>query len=635
MCGIVGWLHPGRPSPAHVEAALRSIRHRGPDADGRWSDGNCTLGFRRLAIIDLTDAGCQPMGDERGEIQVVFNGEIYNFPALRAELEALGHRFRSHSDTEVLVHGWRRWGRAMLPRLRGMFAFGLWDARTRELVLARDRVGKKPLFYAWQGGRLTFASELQAILADPRIPREPDEVAIDEYLTWGYVPAPRTGFVGIEKLPPAHVLTIRVDDSGTSTQTLERYWALDHGTSETMSDGEAIELVRAQLREAVEVRLMSDVPLGAFLSGGIDSSIVVGLMAAVSSERVRTFSIGFDVRAYDELRYARRIAERWDTDHTEEVVQPDALALLPMLVRHYGEPYADSSAIPTYYVASIARRQVTVALNGDGGDESFGGYERYRAMLAADRLRQIPGASLASRAVARVLPDSGDPKDRIRRVRRFLAAAARPPSDRYSRWVGYFDVDEKASLYTHEQAALVGGGAAPLTWMRGLFESGIDDPAEAAMAADVLSYLPYDLLVKVDIASMATSLEARSPFLDHHVMELAARLPRTMKIRGGTGKWILKQAFPELLPGDIATRPKMGFGVPVGHWFRGPLRDVLRDATMSDRAVARGRFRPEVVGALVTDHLEGRADHTAKLWNLLMLEHWQRELVDGPLADGA
>lgn len=632
MCGIAGWLDPSGSHRAPLAATLRALTHRGPDSSGTWSDGLCTLGFRRLAIIDLTDAGCQPMGDERGEVQVVFNGEIYNFAELRRELQGHGYHFRSSSDTEVLVHGWHQWGEGLVRRLRGMFAFAIWDTRTRTLHLARDRVGKKPLFYTWVGESLAFASELQGLLVDPAVPREADETAIDEYLSWGYVPAPNTGFVGINKLAPAHTLTVEIGHDGRARTRIERYWALEHSPRLAVSVEEAVELVRERLTEAVRLRMVSDVPLGAFLSGGIDSSIVVGLMAQLSPDPVRTFSIGFDVSSFDELPHARAIATRWGTEHTEEVVQPDALSLLPMLVRHYGEPYADSSAIPTYYVANIARRAVTVALNGDGGDESFGGYERYQAMRMAERIRRVPAGGALASAMAKLLPDSGDPKNKVRRLHRFLTAAARPSSDRYGRWVGYFDVDEKRSLYTHEYAARVGGGGAPIAWMRSLFD-GVDttDPAEAAMAVDVVSYLPYDLLVKVDIASMASSLEARSPFLDHEVMELAARLPADMKIRGRTGKWILKQAFPEMLPGDIATRPKMGFGVPVGHWFRGPLRDVLLDATVSDQATRRGRFRPEVVRHLVDEHLDGRADHTAKLWNLVMLEHWHRQLVDDPV----
>jgi len=617
--------------------------HRGPDAWGVWSDGRCALGHRRLSIIDLSEAGRQPMSNARGDIRITFNGEIYNFQRLRRELESLGHGFRTRTDTEAIICAYEQWGIDCLARLRGMFAFGIWDRRRRRLFLARDRVGKKPLFYAQFGDHFLFASELQGLLADKRVPREVDPPAIDAYLSYGYVPAPRAAFKGIYKLPPAHYLTLDLKQTGFEKR-IERYWALDYGPKLRIDEDEACEVLREKMTEAVRLRMVSDVPLGAFLSGGVDSSVVVGLMAQLSGEKVKTFSIGFNESAYDETAHARRIAERWETDHHEFIVEPDALSILPKLVRHYGEPYADSSAIPTFYVAQMTRRHVTVALNGDGGDESFAGYERYLANHLAERMRSVPGAAVAARALSRVIPDSIDPKSRARRARRFLAVASQPMAERYPRWLKTFQDEAKTRLYGPEFIGLLKGhGDVLLSVAAEVMKCGASSslalcdgatptqlplhPIDAAMAVDVASYLPYDLLVKVDVASMANSLEARSPFLDHEAMEFAARLPVEIKFRGGRLKSLLKRAFADLLPPENVNRRKMGFGVPVGQWFRGPLRDLLRDALLSPRSLERGYFRESEVRRLVDEHLERRADHSFQLWNLLMLELWHREFI--------
>jgi asparagine synthase (glutamine-hydrolysing) len=602
------------------------MRHRGPDASGEWSDGTCALGHRRLAIIDLSEAGRQPMGNEGGTIQVTFNGEIYNFVALRRELRGLGHRFRTRTDTEVIVHAYERWGTRCVERLRGMFAFAVWDRRRRRLFLARDRVGKKPLFYTRQADRFLFASELQGLLVDPAVPREVDFAALDAYLSYGYIPAPATAFLGVAKLPPAHWLTLDLR-SGAAEVHLERYWALGYGSPLRVTEAEACEAIREKLTEAVRLRMVSDVPLGAFLSGGIDSSIVVGLMAGLSDRPVRTFSIGFDEAAYNETDQARRVAERWGTDHHPLVVRPDALAVVGALARHFGEPYADSSAVPTYYVSKLTRESVTVALTGDGGDESFAGYDRYLAVRLAGRIGRVPGLRRAATALSRALPDSTDPWDRVRRARRFLASLGQPAERRYARWLTYFRPEAKDRLCTEDFRRRV-GPAASAPWLESLFggTNGLD-PVDAAMSVDVRSYLPYDLLVKADITSMANSLEARSPFLDHEVMELAARLPARFKLRGRTSKFLLKRAFGDLLPAENVRRPKMGFGVPLGRWFRGPLRALLCDTVLSREAAGRGYFRPREVQRLVDLHLEGRADHSFQLWNLLMLELWHREVA--------
>jgi len=621
--------------------------HRGPDAWGVWSDGRCALGHRRLSIIDLSEAGRQPMSNARGDIRITFNGEIYNFQRLRRELESLGHGFRTRTDTEAIICAYEQWGIDCLARLRGMFAFGIWDGRRRRLFLARDRVGKKPLFYAQFGDHFLFASELQGLLADKRVPREVDPPAIDTYLSYGYVPAPSAAFKGVYKLPPAHYLTLDLRQTGFEKR-IERYWALDYEPKLSIDEDEAREVLREKMTEAVRLRMISDVPLGAFLSGGVDSSVVVGLMAQLSGGKVKTFSIGFNESAYDETAHARRIAERWETDHHEFIVGPDALSILPKLVRHYGEPYADSSAIPTFYVAQMTRRHVTVALNGDGGDESFAGYDRYLANHLAERMRSVPGAAFAARALSRVIPDSIDPKSRARRARRFLAVASQPMAERYPRWLKTFQDEAKTRLYSPEFIDLLKGhGDVSLSAVAEVMKCGASSslalcdgstpphsplqpplhPIDAAMAVDVASYLPYDLLVKVDVASMANGLEARSPFLDHEVMEFAARLPAEIKFRGGRLKSLLKRAFADLLPPENVNRRKMGFGVPVGQWFRGPLRDLLRDALLSPRSLERGYFRESEVRRLVDEHLGRRVDHSFQLWNLLMLELWHREFI--------
>lgn len=630
MCGITGIIDArGAMQAAAVSGMTEALRHRGPDASGAWSDEFCALGHRRLAIIDLSEAGRQPLSNEDGSIWITFNGEIYNFQALRQELESSGHVFRSHTDTETIVHAYEQWGTDCVKHLRGMFAFGIWDQHRRRLFLARDRVGKKPLFYTQQGDRFLFASELQGLLAEPSVAREPDITALDDYLSWGYIPAPRSGFRDISKLPPAHWLTLELGPGGTNVQ-VERYWSLEYGPKLQLSQAEAAEALREKLTEAVRLRMISDVPLGAFLSGGIDSSIIVGLMAGLSDRPVKTFSIGFEEAAFNELDHARRIAERWGTEHHEHVVRSDASAILPMLVRSYGEPYADSSAIPTYYVSQITRRNVTVALNGDGGDESFAGYERYLGNRIAERIRQAPGSRQAASILSRILPDSLDPKSRLRQARRFLDVAHRPMVERYAGWVSFFRPEDKEQLYTPAMQSVL-GESRPLGWMEGLFaeETGLD-AAEAAMAVDVQSYLPYDLLVKVDITSMANSLEARSPFLDHEVMEFAARLPMHLKLKGKNAKRLLKTAFADILPPENVHRRKMGFGVPIGEWFRGPMRGLLCDSLLSERSLNRGYFRPDEVKRLVSQHLEKQADHSSKLWSLLMLELWHREMVDAP-----
>ncbi|HEU4391213.1 MAG TPA: asparagine synthase (glutamine-hydrolyzing) [Blastocatellia bacterium] len=634
MCGVAGVVtHERQPLAAVVEPMIEAQRHRGPDGSGVWADQNCALGHRRLAIIDLSDAGRQPMCSREQTSWITYNGEVYNFESVRRELEGLGYGFQSRTDTEVVLRAFENWGVDCLERLRGMFAFAIWDSRRRRLFAARDRAGKKPLFYTHLNGRFLFASELQGLLAGLGYVPEVNESAIDAYLSLGYIPAPLTAFKNIHKLPPAHWITVEVRDSALAIES-GCYWELDYGPKIDLDEQEAAVVLREKLTEAVKLRMISDVPLGAFLSGGTDSSIVVGLMAQLSTKPVKTFSIGFDQAAYNELDHAKRVADRFETDHHEFIVKPDVLDVLPTLVRHYGEPYADSSAIPTFYVSKLTRSEVTVALNGDGGDESFAGYERYRGNRIAERISAVPGSNIAAKALGYAIRGSVSSKNRLSYVKRFLSGVGVSTAERYGRWVGCFDQESKSRLLTPEFAASLNGWR-PSRWLESLFNDADGlDPVDRTMAVDVVSYLPYDLLVKVDITSMANSLEARSPFLDHEVMEFAARLPVNMKLRGRDSKYLLKRAFADgktgdkaILPAENASRRKMGFGVPVGDWLRGPLRGFLEDTLLSNESLGRAYFKPDVVRRLVSDHVEHRVDHSSRLWSLLMLEMWNRLVV--------
>ncbi len=627
MCGIVGIVHRDeRP----VDAALlgrmnEAIHHRGPDEEGTYLKGRAGMAMRRLAIIDLA-GGQQPISNEDGTLWIVFNGEIYNFRELKERLEKLGHHFRTDCDTEAVVHAYEQYGTDAPKHLRGMFAFAIWDERKGELFLARDRVGKKPLLYAQTEGKLIFGSEFQALLLHPEVGRDVDREAIHHYLSFMCVPAPMTAYRQIRKLEPGH--TLRYTRDGEIK--IERYWQPDFSKKIDISEEEAGERVLEILRDAVRVRLMSEVPLGAFLSGGVDSSTVVALMSEVSPTPVKTFSIGFEEQDFSELHHARRVAEHVGAEHHEFIVRPDALEVLPTLVEHYGEPYADSSAIPTYYVARETRKHVTVALNGDGGDESFAGYERYAAMRLSERYRKLPNV-LRERVIRQavdLLPSSELKRGRVRNLKRFLQAASLPPVERYLRWVSVFDVGAKADLYTDEfrhetEGADVRQWLAP--WFARANGAGVVD---ASLLTDTMTYLPNDLLVKVDIASMAVSLEARSPFLDHHVIEFAASLPENLKLRGLTTKYLLKRSLKKLLPSDNLTRKKMGFGVPVGHWFRGEMQPFLREHLLSEKASRRGITRPEVVTRMVEEHTRGAKDYTHQLWTLLMLELWFKRFID-------
>jgi asparagine synthase (glutamine-hydrolysing) len=625
MCGIAGKLQLDGTAVAEglIGRMTGVIAHRGPDDEGVWIDGQVGLGNRRLAVIDLSPCGHQPMSNEDGSLWIAFNGEIYNFQELRTELEGRGHQFRSRSDTETILHLFEEYGTGAFSRLRGMFALAIWDRRTRVLTLARDRAGKKPLFYHHSRQAFVFGSEPKTILQDPDVEARPDLEAIHHYLTYGYVPAPWSAFAGMRKLPPGHWMTVSAEGV-----RVERYWSLHYSPKSSDSQTEALERLDAVLLEATRLRMIADVPLGVLLSGGLDSSAIVAYMRRLTSGRIRTFSIGFDRPEYDELAYARQVAEHFETDHQALVVRPDAAALIPKLAWHYNEPFADSSAVPSFAVCELARRHVTVALNGDGGDESFAGYDRYLAAGYAARVAGLPRAVRAAGARAsRYLP-IGSPKSASYRLGRMLQALQQDPLEQYGRWIAIFRPTEQEALYSrdlrqqlhrHAPFALLGEAVAA---------SDAPTFVERLIAADVATYLPGDLLVKMDIASMANSLEVRSPFLDHEVMEYAARLPLDRKLRGRTQKAILKKLVAPQLPPGIASRRKMGFGVPIDSWFRHELKEMTYDVLLDSRASSRGLFEPGAVRRLIDEHTQGRAHHHHRLWALLMLETWFRLFID-------
>ena len=626
MCGIVGLVrNDGRAiDEALLTRMCEAIRHRGPDEDGFYVNGSVGLAMRRLAIIDLK-SGQQPIHNQDRSSWIVFNGEIYNYLELREKLEKLGHKFYTNSDTEAIVHAYDQYGVDCPKHLRGMFAFAIWNEKTQELFLARDRVGKKPLLYALVNGQLIFGSEFSALLLHPEVSRDIEPEALDYYLSFMCIPAPLTAYRAIRKLEPGHWLRWRKGEIET-----QRYWQPDFTKKLDIGEEEAGERTVEMLRDAVKVRLMSEVPLGAFLSGGIDSSAVVALMAQESSERVKTFSIGFEEQDFSELHHARRIAEHVGTDHHEFIVRPDAVEVLPILVDHYGEPYADSSAVPTYYVAKETRKHVTVALNGDGGDESFAGYERYIAMGITEKYRKIPPVlreSIIRRAV-NLIPMAPDKRNRINSAKRLLEVVSRPGVHRYMHWMSAFNDRLKEPLYSdffRQQTAAADATGVLGTWFKRANGIGLVD---ALLLTDQMTYLPNDLLVKVDIATMAVSLEARSPFLDHHVIEFAASLPVKLKLRGLTSKYLLKKVLRKLLPTENLNRRKMGFGVPIGHWFRGKMQPFLREVILSEKALRRGLFKPEAVKQLVELHVRRERDYSHQLWTLLMLELWFNRFID-------
>jgi asparagine synthase (glutamine-hydrolysing) len=625
MCGIAGQARQDGATPERtlLEAMCAAIEHRGPDSRGIHASPGAGLGIQRLRVIDLV-TGDQPIYNETGDVVVVLNGEVYNYQDLRAGLAARGHAFRTSGDTEVVVHLYEELGPACIERLHGMFSVAIWDHRRHRLTLARDRLGKKPLFYSEMEGALTFASELGALLRNPEIPREIDLAAIDAYLAFRYVPAPLSAFKSVRKLPPAHRL---VYEEGRVK--IDRYWRLDFSAKPRFaSDEEAIDGLREHLRRAVRRRLVSDVPLGAFLSGGLDSATVVAEMAAASSTPVKTFCIGFESEL-DERPLARLVAQRFGTDHHELVVQPDAVKALPKIVRHHGEPFGDATSVPTFYVADMARRHVTVALNGDGGDEAFAGYHRYQATLVASQLGRLPGVlrRVGSKAALQ-LPSNGRINSWQMRARRLGETLSLDPVQRHLRYMTSLQGLRRERLYTPEFAAELGPSAVELEfrtiWNAGTATGALDRELEI----DSLTFLPDDLLAKVDIATMAYSLEARSPLLDHELMQYAAGLPEHLKATVREKKVALRRAMEDRLPAEILAAPKRGFQPPVAEWLRGDLRDYAREVLLDPVSRSRGMFRDVAVRSLLDEHTAGVHDHSQGLWTLLVLELWQREFVD-------
>jgi asparagine synthase (glutamine-hydrolysing) len=606
VCGIAGLYSPaGTPNPELVDAMRAAIAHRGPDDGSTDVFGRCVLGHQRLKVIDL-DTGYQPVANETGDVVAVFNGEAYNFAQLRRELSA--HEVRGTGDTPVLPHLYEESGPRFVERLHGMFALALWDTARERLVLARDRLGKKPLLYTrLADGTFAFASELKALLRLPGVSRDVDLAAVDAYLALQYVPGDRTALRGIRKVPPGHVLVVEGEG-----EQLERYWRPEPAEP-SASDDEWLERVRATVGAAVRNRLVADVPLGALLSGGIDSSIVVALMAQAAAEPVRTFTVGFADGRYDERTYAREVAGRYGTVHEELELVEDIAATLPRLAAAYDEPLGDEAAFPTFLIAEQARRHVTVALAGDGGDESFAGYERYIAHGLAERVPAV--AARTGAAAVRLVPAARrEPRSTLFRAARFLDVAGTPRSERYGRLMEVFPLTTRRELWLDPRSA-----AAVHLEPRG-------DGIAGLQLLDIETYLPGDLLLKADIASMAHSLELRSPFLDDEVVALGLALPDSLKTHGREGKVALRRAFAEDLPPDVAARGKTGFGVPLGRWFREDLRELAREVLATDR----GWFRADTVTRLLEEHESGRADHGHRLWCLLMLELWVREHVETP-----
>jgi len=616
MCGIAGIYHHG----AHVEdgklnAMTKAIYHRGPDDAGYYVKDKIGLGVRRLSIIDVT-GGHQPISNEDGTVWIVFNGEIYNFQQIRKELESKGHRFATRSDTETIVHLYEEYGDECPNYLRGMFAFAIWDERKQKLFIARDRLGIKPLFYAWSPEKgLVFASEIKSLLAAfPELSQSVDQHAISLYFAFWYIPTEHTIFSHIRKLPPGHFLTL---ESGRLA--IKRYWSVIERVPQKWmaSEAEYVERLLAMLQEAVRVRLLSEVPLGAFLSGGIDSSLVVGLMSRIMNRPVKTFSIGFEEADFDELRYARLVARHFQTEHHEFVVKPDAAMLTSDLVRLFDEPFGDASAIPTFLVAKLARRNVTVTLSGDGGDELFAGYERYKKHKAMGMFGRLPHSIRASIRAMASLGGTVDNK-LARRVERLYQGSQAPfPASYYQTYKAFTDE------FRHEifQPAWEDGKIGEEV-LSGLVTSG--NQIENIQYMDLLTYLPDDILAKVDRTSMANSLEVRVPFLDHELVQLVWSIPVEQKLRGFTSKYILKKAAASIIPQKIIRRRKQGFGVPIAKWFRHELKEVLHDALLSRQALQRGYFKRQGLESVLKEHLDGKWDYSGFLWGLLFFESWHR-----------
>jgi asparagine synthase (glutamine-hydrolysing) len=620
MCGICGIVEFGRQSDIPRDVVHRmnqTMIHRGPDDGGVFVGPGVGLGHRRLSIIDLA-GGHQPMSNEDGTVWVLLNGEIYNYPELRAELLQRGHKFATKSDTEAIVHLYEDLAEGCFARLRGMFSIAIWDSRCRKLVLARDRVGKKPLFYAADSERILFGSELKALLAGDSLSRRIDEQALSDYFSFGYIPAPKTIYRSVRKVMPGHYLVASADGTRETC-----YWDLSFANVRQQSEEEWGEQLRHQLCEATRIRLMSDVPLGAFLSGGIDSSSVVAMMSHLMKRAVTTCSIGFQEEKYNESEYARQVSTLFSTEHHEEIVEPNAIEIVDKLAWHYDEPFADSSAIPTYYVSKIARGQVTVALGGDGGDESFAGYRRYKLDYYENRLRGYVPAALRRSLfgpLGRWYPAMAW-APRIFRAKATLESLSRSPLEGYFNSISYFRPNDKARLLTADFRKQLGGYDSLDLFRRYYDQADTNDPLSKIQYVDVKTYLTDDILTKVDRASMAVSLEVRAPFLDHKLLELAASMPSSLKLRNGVGKFILKKSLEPVLPRNILYRPKQGFAIPLDVWFRRELKELGQSIIVeTDDGILDRNF----LARIWNQHQKGLYDRSALLWSVLMFRKWRQ-----------
>ncbi len=626
MCGIVGIVDTwgDRSVPQQVLQRMnQSLVHRGPDEGSMHIEPGVGFGHRRLSIIDVA-TGQQPLFNEDGSVAIVFNGEVYNFQELVPELQAAGHVFRTKSDTEVIVHAWEQWGESCVDRLRGMFAFAIWDRNRRTLFLARDRLGVKPLFYALlPDGWLLFASELKALVAHGGLSTEIDCFAVEDYFALGYVPEPRTIYRQARKLPPAHTLTV---GRGQPLPAPREYWDVRFTLDNPISEADAGDELLQRLRESVRLRMISEVPLGAFLSGGVDSSAVVAMMSSVSQDAVNTCSIAFDDAKYNEAEFAQMVADRYRTRHHVDTVHSDDFDLVDTLAHHYDEPYADSSAIPTYRVCQLARKQVTVALSGDGADETFGGYRRYQLHLLEERMRRALPHGLRRPLfglLGRIYPKA-DWAPRVVRAKTTFEGIARTSVEAYFHSMSFVRDPIRSGLYSRRFKSELGGYHARSVFDHHAARAGTDDPLALIQYIDLHTYLVGDINTKVDRASMAHSLEVREPLMDHPLVEWVATLPSSMKLRGDSGKHFLKRALEPHLPRDVLYRPKMGFAVPLARWFRGPLRQRVRDALLSGAMVECGMFDPAAMRRLVEQHESGRRDFSTALWTMLMFDAFLR-----------
>ncbi len=637
MCGICGIINfNGKPIDRKILKKMNNLLfHRGPDEEGYHINAKCKmqnakidvgLGMRRLSIIDL-GGGSQPIYNEDKSIAIIFNGEIYNFSELRKDLEKR-HKFYTRTDTEVIVHLYEDYGVDCLKYLRGMFAFAIWDSNKEQLFAAVDRLSQKPLYYTRLNGNFYFASEMKSFLVVPEFKKEINLKAIHYYLTYQYIPAPMTIWQGVEKLTPASFFVLNKENS----MMFEKYWNIDFRKKTNLNFNEAKEKIRFLMKDATKVRMIADVPLGAFLSGGHDSSIIVGLMSELSNSPVKTFSIGFKEAEFSELKYARIVAKRFNTNHHEFIVQPDFIDILPKIVWNYDQPYADSSALPSYYVAKMTRKHVKVALNGDGGDENFAGYLRYSA-LKISQLLSLPFYLIPPNLCNRIIEMIPSVETtRIRRyVKRFFSAMNNPPARRNIIWHCFFDNESKYRIYSPYMKERFADENS-FRYLEDLFKK---SPAcgviDRALYTDINAYLPQDILVKIDIATMANSLETRSPFLDHQLIEFTSTLPSSWKLPFLNKKYILKKAFKDMLPEQIYGRAKQGFGIPLGKWFKNQWKDYFQEIVLSHTASQRGYFDMKEINKLFDEHIDGRQDNGYRLWALLMLELWHRVFIDGDM----